>query len=466
MKYRDKVRCIDNKRLDSEATIDYLTEGKIYTVLSAPNEFIKIENDIDKIHAYFATRFEVVEEARDFVKGDIVRCIDNSNHSLDDNHKLTVGREYTVYQVEEGFINVMNDADVISSYFKERFELVTKEDEEVVNVRNEFAEGDIVKCLDDTNAKSEVCNHRLTIGKLYKVVNVDDTYIDITNDIGVLCSYYKERFELVYKNEEVFSMGNEFKEYGKAICTLSGGLDDEISLYKVYDILAVHDNSIVIENDKGLPNPYVKSRFKPFNEIKPSVPNTVLETDNLKVDENGTTTITAKSLTITDKEGNVVSGIDETGEPYKIYDGEKKPMLSISNADMASSTYVANAINANELIIQLPKVVNVLGTEYTIEVVPVEVDDYLEGIHGYCDFLTKSIVLRKVNPLDYLGNIDAVNAQYKVNLRHEIMHAFLYESGLDGASVDGWARNEEMVDYMALQFPKILKACTECGIVE
>lgn len=53
-------------------------------------------------------------------------------------------------------------------------------------------------------------------------------------------------------------------------------------------------------------------------------------------------------------------------------------------------------------------------------------------------------------------------AEYnKKVLRHEIIHAFLRESGLSGNSMqyDGaWAQCEEMVDWIAIQFPKILKA--------
>ena len=57
--------------------------------------------------------------------------------------------------------------------------------------------------------------------------------------------------------------------------------------------------------------------------------------------------------------------------------------------------------------------------------------------------------------------------QHKV-IRHEIVHAFLYESGLDVNSLSGgaWAKNEEMVDWMAIQIPKILKAFQEAGIAE
>ena len=39
-----------------------------------------------------------------------------------------------------------------------------------------------------------------------------------------------------------------------------------------------------------------------------------------------------------------------------------------------------------------------------------------------------------------------------------MIHAFMFESGLDCNSnnVEGWARNEEMVDWMAIQMPKIM----------
>ena len=46
-------------------------------------------------------------------------------------------------------------------------------------------------------------------------------------------------------------------------------------------------------------------------------------------------------------------------------------------------------------------------------------------------------------------------------MRHEIVHAFLSESGLsaNALSPDGaWALNEEMVDWFAIQGPKIVSA--------
>jgi len=51
--------------------------------------------------------------------------------------------------------------------------------------------------------------------------------------------------------------------------------------------------------------------------------------------------------------------------------------------------------------------------------------------------------------------------------RHEIVHAFLYESGLDCNSLKqyNWAENEEMVDWFAIQGPKIFKIYKELDIL-
>ena len=49
--------------------------------------------------------------------------------------------------------------------------------------------------------------------------------------------------------------------------------------------------------------------------------------------------------------------------------------------------------------------------------------------------------------------------QIRKNKRHEIIHAFLFESGL--AENSSWAQNEEMVDFFAIQFPKLVEAFKE-----
>lgn len=107
--------------------------------------------------------------------------------------------------------------------------------------------------------------------------------------------------------------------------------------------------------------------------------------------------------------------------------------------------------------------VDILGTEYSIVKRLNSKDEKLDDSDGYCDESIKLIVVedfisdnRSLNDLNWYSN--------KV-LRHEIIHAFLKESGLDCNSNDEWARNEEMIDYFAIQLPKIVKAMNELNIL-
>lgn len=110
--------------------------------------------------------------------------------------------------------------------------------------------------------------------------------------------------------------------------------------------------------------------------------------------------------------------------------------------------------------------VTILGTEYTIERHKREEDPKLQSCDGYCDYSIKQIVVElfEKNPRS-----KADMRQYeKEVLRHEIVHAFLDESGLQSSTCntrEGWARNEEMVDWIALQTPKLFKAFQEADCI-
>lgn len=111
----------------------------------------------------------------------------------------------------------------------------------------------------------------------------------------------------------------------------------------------------------------------------------------------------------------------------------------------------------------------ILGTEYTVTVKKYNEDKYFAQYKssGYCSGTEKAIVLCDMATYpDWESESDKVcNNQMKETLRHEIVHAFLNESGLSVNSneSDAWARNEEMVDWFALQGPKIYKAWQEAG---
>lgn len=121
----------------------------------------------------------------------------------------------------------------------------------------------------------------------------------------------------------------------------------------------------------------------------------------------------------------------------------------------------------------MAKFVNILGTKYKILVRKYDDDPYFakRSIDGYCDSLNNVIVVCDMTT--YKGWEDetkeyALKAQNEV-MRHEIVHAFLNESGLKAStgSYDcGWARNEEMVDWIAVQGPKIYRAWLEAGCCE
>lgn len=100
---------------------------------------------------------------------------------------------------------------------------------------------------------------------------------------------------------------------------------------------------------------------------------------------------------------------------------------------------------------------NILGTEYKIQRKARSEDPSLQQCDGYCDWSTKTIVICEMEK-DVM-QIDRVEDWYKRVLRHEIIHAFFEESGLSDNSE--YAGNEELVDWIAIQFPKMQKAFTE-----
>lgn len=110
------------------------------------------------------------------------------------------------------------------------------------------------------------------------------------------------------------------------------------------------------------------------------------------------------------------------------------------------------------------KRVNILGSKWEIVRVEKETDENLKDIGGYSDFTTRKIVIAIAKK--ETGSVDDVENYMKKVTRHEIVHAFLFESGLPVNSLrldDGWATNEEMVDWIAFQGPKLYQAWKEAG---
>lgn len=115
--------------------------------------------------------------------------------------------------------------------------------------------------------------------------------------------------------------------------------------------------------------------------------------------------------------------------------------------------------------------INVLGTDYTLRRVDNGQDKYMEKMHfgGYCDGGSKEIVILNLKSVpEWAKDPDeGIKAKENETIRHELIHAFLNESGLQWSSlaVDQWAKNEEMVDWFAIQMPKMLKAFEAAGCI-
>lgn len=110
---------------------------------------------------------------------------------------------------------------------------------------------------------------------------------------------------------------------------------------------------------------------------------------------------------------------------------------------------------------------NILGTKYNVyDVEPCDertLDEYDCDCLGTTDYTTHEIMIRKSMLDRERVKCACPEVLYKQTLRHEIIHAFFAESGLTG--VDEWTGslydNEVLVDWLAMQFPKILEAFKE-----
>ena len=107
------------------------------------------------------------------------------------------------------------------------------------------------------------------------------------------------------------------------------------------------------------------------------------------------------------------------------------------------------------------RVVNVLGTDYTIEERTAKEDPKLEGACGYCDPTVKRIVLLKELESHSSLNVENEKDLKKTTLRHELTHAFLESSGLNSNYLKD--TEELIVEWIAIQFPKMLKVFKEVG---
>ena len=109
------------------------------------------------------------------------------------------------------------------------------------------------------------------------------------------------------------------------------------------------------------------------------------------------------------------------------------------------------------------KIINVLGILYQVDIVPEKEDPKLESMDGYTDPSIKRIVISDVHarPEDPENVQDQDWFQRNI-IRHELIHAFVVESGCQDAL---W-HSEDMVRWLAYMFPRLVAAFRETGAME
>jgi len=124
----------------------------------------------------------------------------------------------------------------------------------------------------------------------------------------------------------------------------------------------------------------------------------------------------------------------------------------------------AENMNDKEILkmmeMQQVKTIDVLGVPYAIINGDRSKDPCLEKSDGYCDHTIKTCVIDTLIHTD--NSVADLDLYRKQVVRHELIHAFLFESGL---GCESWGCNEEIVDWIAFQFPKMLQAFEEADAI-
>ena len=100
--------------------------------------------------------------------------------------------------------------------------------------------------------------------------------------------------------------------------------------------------------------------------------------------------------------------------------------------------------------------VNILGVDYEIIEQTSKENPKLDEANCICEIWSKKIVLAAdiIEPHKML--VEKPEEFKNKVLRHEIVHAFFAESGLLN-----YCNDENLVDYLAVQLPKMVKAMNE-----
>lgn len=110
--------------------------------------------------------------------------------------------------------------------------------------------------------------------------------------------------------------------------------------------------------------------------------------------------------------------------------------------------------------------IDILGSHWELKYQTIQQNKAFKDMDGYCDGSERKIYVRQYKKTE--TTYSNITANRNRTARHEIIHAFLHESGLWCNALnneESWAMNEEMVDWIAFQLPKIADTCKKAGVL-
>lgn len=117
----------------------------------------------------------------------------------------------------------------------------------------------------------------------------------------------------------------------------------------------------------------------------------------------------------------------------------------------------------NMLKLGVPVRINILGTDYKLKTM--SEDQYpklkLISAYGLCEQYTKELIINKRMDEKEEKDVELLHKAKEKVIRHEIVHAFIHESGLSE-----YFHDETIIEWLAVQIPKIAKAMKEVGVLD
>ena len=105
--------------------------------------------------------------------------------------------------------------------------------------------------------------------------------------------------------------------------------------------------------------------------------------------------------------------------------------------------------------------IDILGTKYKIKYQTEEENSKLIGANAIFEAFSKELIIDKDNMAPAIRKHDNLSGFNKKVMRHEIIHAFLFEGGLSNYHGD-----ETLTDGLAILLPKMFKVMSKLKVLE